>query len=79
MAPLQPPEVMREVQVHTLNPETQDSTICVSQPGTIHTFFQVKNTIEEVLGELTETVSVSILKRRKSQRFIYGTERKIDY
>ena len=78
MAPLQPPEVMREVRVQTLNPETQDSTVCASQPSTIHTFLQVKSTIEEVLGELTETVSVSMLTRRKSQRFVYDTERQRD-
>ena len=51
MAPLRPPEVMREV--HTLYPETQDSKVCASQSSTMHTFFQVKTTIEEVLGELT--------------------------
>ena len=41
----------------------------------MHTFFQVESTIEEALGELTETtVCVSILTIRKSQRFIYGKE-----
>ena len=66
-ASLRPPEVMREVQVQTLNPETQDSTICASKPSIIHTFFQVESTIEEALGELTETtVCVSILTRHKS-------------
>ena len=75
MALLRPPEVMREVHVQTLNPETQDSTVCASQPSIMHTFFQVKSTIEELLGELTETASVSNPTRRKSQRFIHGTER----
>ena len=51
MVPLGPPEVMREVQVHTLNLETQDSTLCASQPNSIHTFFQVESTIEEELSE----------------------------
>ena len=46
---------MREVQVHTLNPETQYSTLCATQRSTIHTFFQVESAIEEALGELTET------------------------
>ena len=77
MAPLRPPEVMREVHVHTLNPEIQGSTVCASQPSTMHTFFQVNSTIEKVLGELTETVCVSDLTRRKSRRFIYGTERSL--
>ena len=57
---------MRQVQIHTLNPETQDSTVCASQPSVMHTFFQVKTIIEEVLDELTETVCVSNLTRRKS-------------
>ena len=30
MASIRPPEVMREIQVHTINPETQDSTLCAS-------------------------------------------------
>ena len=80
MAPLRPSEAMREVHVQTLNPETQDSTLYASQPSTIHTFFQVESTIEGALGELTDTtVCVSIMTRRKSQRFIYGTERKREH
>ena len=57
MASLRPPEVMRVVQVQTLNPETQDSTLCVSQPSAKHTFFQVESTIEEALGELQKQQS----------------------
>ena len=47
------------------------------------TFSQVEITIEEELGELTETtettVCVPILTRRKSPRFIYGTETQRDH
>ena len=44
-----------------------------------HTIFQVESTIEEILGELTETtICVAILTRLKSQRFIYGTVRKTE-
>ena len=73
MAFLRPAEVMTEVQVP--NSETQDNTLCASQPITMYTFFQVKSTIEEVLGELTETVCVSNLTRRKPRRFTYDIER----
>ena len=80
MALLRPPEVMPEVQVQSLNPETQESTLCASQSSIMPTFFQVESTVEEALGELTETtVCVSILTRHKSQRFIYGTERQRDH
>ena len=65
-APLRPPDVMTEVQKHTLNTEIQDSTVCPFQPSTMSSFFQIKSTIEEVLGELTETVCVSNLTWRKS-------------
>ena len=69
-APLRPPEVMRKVHVQTLRPETQDSTLCASKPSIIHTLFQIECTTKEALGKLIETtVYVSILTRRKSQRF----------
>ena len=47
------------------------------------TFSRVESTIGEALGELTSTtetiVCVPILTRRKSPRFIYGTERQRDH
>ena len=49
-----------------------------SQPST--TMFQVESTIDDALGELTETtVYVSIMTRHKSQRFIYCTEKQRDH
>ena len=47
-----------------------------------HTFSQVESTIEEALGDLTEYYGNNSMHanpdRRKSPRFIYGTERQRD-
>ena len=54
--------------------------LCIT--AQFHILSQVESTIEEALGELTEYYRnncVPILTRRRSPRFIYGTERHRDH